>query len=120
MWPVGAVLGAYGKIALIEVSPGDERTADDQLQGILADIRARAATGDIRAFGVAYDGQVDGLYGHPTAAVTTELEHRLGDSVFVYLNYARTGPGGAVRFGRLMARPREGTIFSSPPESPGT
>ena len=47
MWPVGAVLGDDGKVDLIEVEQGDVRAADEQLQDILADVRARAAASDI-------------------------------------------------------------------------
>jgi hypothetical protein len=121
MWPVGAALTTDGKIELIEIDQADPRTAEEQLAGIRANLRDRAAAGAIRASGITYDGEIDGLYNEITKAVTTELEHVTGDSVNVYLNYRHSGPNGAVRFGRLMARPREDTIFSPlEPESPGT
>jgi hypothetical protein len=118
--PVAAVLA--GDARTVEVFEADEAvgTGDDDAKAerLMDRIRVRVEAGNVTAWGITYDGEIDGLYNEITRAVTTELEHRGGDSVFVYLNYRHSGPNGAVRFGRLMARPRARELFD--PQDPST
>jgi hypothetical protein len=110
-FPFGAVMTTDGDVRLVGADSGSEQPPSQELIDLLVQgMRSQAASGDIKAAGICFDGLVRGQDGTATDAVVVSLEHRAGDSVKTYLPYSK-GRFTGLNFGDLSAGPGDHQIF---------
>jgi hypothetical protein len=108
--PYAAMLDADGEMNAVVGADDDAPDVGDLLLALHAELRERAAQGEIRASGIAADVTLtDPDSGDVTDAVQLELDHAETEAVDVYVPY-ETGTEG-VTFGELVAAAGQAPIF---------
>jgi hypothetical protein len=109
--PYAAMLDADGEMNAVVGADDEEPDVGDLLLALHAELRERAAQGEIRASGIAADVTLtDPDSGDVTDAVQLELDHAETEAVDVYVPY-ETGNEG-IKFGELVAAAGQAPIFS--------
>jgi len=101
-----------GTISPLAAHTNDENPSGDALIHDLANvIRSLTASGDADAVAICYDGRVleAGIQKAKRDAITVALEHRNGESVSVYLPYAKKLFG--YRYEPMIAAAKERRFF---------
>ena len=108
--PYAEMLDAEVEMNAVLVADDEQPDVGDLLLALHAELRERAAQGDIRASGIAADVTLT----HPdsgdvTDAVQLELDHAETEAVDVYVPYTSGDEG--VEFGELVATTGQAPIF---------
>ncbi len=104
-----------GQIQWIAAHDGEElppsQTLVDMMTGAM---KICAAAGEIRATAICYDAlAIAPGESSKTDAIGFSLENRAGESISVYLPYAKKG-GGEIQYGIMFATRKPAQIFSTP------
>ena len=109
--PYAAMVASDGEVMSVTAALGDEPNVADLLVALHEELRQRAATGAIRASGIAADVTLtDPDSGETQDAVQVELDHADTDAVDIYVPYETAGE--AVKFGELVAAQGREPVFS--------
>ncbi len=116
-YPFALALDARGAPLQVQIDPGEQRPESTQVMALLQEAMEKgAASGDYKATALVVDVTLQGGEGgESTDAIQVGLEHSSGYCVNVFLPYGKDEKG-EFTFGELLASPREGTVFSSPPQ----
>jgi hypothetical protein len=108
--PYAAMLDADGEMNAVLGADDEQPDVGDLLVALHAELRERAAQGEIRASGIAADVTLtDPDSGDVTDAVQLELDHAETEAVDVYVPYTSGDDG--VEFGELVAAAGQAPIF---------
>jgi hypothetical protein len=109
--PYAAMVAADGEVKSVTAPAGDDHEVSDLLLALHEELRAQAATGSIRASGIAADVTLtDPDSGETTDAVQVELDHADADAVDIYVPYETSGD--EVKFGELVAAAGQAPVFT--------
>jgi len=105
--PFGAVMEKDGNIVTVLSAPG---VGSSFINGLIAGLKNRAASGHIKACGICFDSKVllDG--GESIMAICAQLEHADMEFRDVYLPHEKSW-FGKLKYGELFSRPGERKVF---------
>ncbi len=109
--PVALVLGEDGEREMVTAGEKGVSPADLE-QLLIGSLAKRAASGKVRAVGIAVDMRLRESPIGATDALRVGLEHVEGDPVDVYLPYGKRRLR-APAFGELFALPRAPAVFAA-------
>jgi hypothetical protein len=109
--PYAAMVAADGEVMSVTAAMGEDPDVAGLLVALHEELRQRAATGSIRASGIAADVTLtDPDSGETQDAVQVELDHADTDAVDIFVPYETAGDG--VKFGELVAAQGREPVFS--------
>ena len=110
-YPCAAMVAADGELKSVTAPAGEDPEVGELLVALHEELRAQAASGSIRASGIAADVTLtDPDSGETTDAVQLELDHADGDPVDIYVPYETSG--SEVKFGELVSAAGREPIFT--------
>jgi hypothetical protein len=115
-YPFGATMSADGEITNIGAAvEGGDHPASQVLIDLIAErFRQQATKREIRAAAICYDARtIPPGQAKKTDAICCGLEHRLGESIDVFIPYTKMA-SGHIQYGETFAAKRSGIFFSGP------
>ena len=111
-YPFGYSMTVDGQVQLEAAATESDRPPSDELIELLvAGLRGQAAAGRIRAAGICWDSRItDAETGAKKDAIAVSLEHEAGDTVLLFMPYAK-GRFSGWRFDDMIRQESEPRIF---------
>lgn len=116
-YPFGAAMSSSGKITQVGARmEGDDHPPSEPLIDLLTEtFKRQAGRGQLRAAGICYDVlTVPPDTEHKMDAICCSLEHYLGETVDVFVPYAKAAHGD-VKYGEIFAAKRAPQFFCDLP-----
>ena len=109
--PYAATMGTDGELNSVSATADEDPDVGEVLLALHTELREQAASGAIRASGIAADVTLtDPDSGTVTDAVQLELDHAETQAVDVYVPYETAADG--IKFGDLVAAAGQAPVFN--------